>query len=92
MKQFLGIDLQVKTVLSEWLDLLNGYVNNWESIRSTLKTELEERLFQKGELATYEDKNGTFQGVIQGITTDGKLELSTGNEIRTYHLKEIKFL
>jgi BirA family biotin operon repressor/biotin-[acetyl-CoA-carboxylase] ligase len=91
MQHFLGIDVQVKTVLSELLDLMNGYVNNWESLHTLFKAEVEEILFQKGMEANYRDENGEFVGVIQGITNEGKLAVKVMDELRTYNLKEIQF-
>ncbi len=91
MHHFLGIDVQVKTVLSELLDLMNGYVNNWESLNTQFKAEVEEILFQKGMEANYRDEHGEFVGVIQGITNEGKLAVKVMDELRTYNLKEIQF-
>lgn len=91
MYHFLGVNIQLKTVLSELLDLMNGFVQNWENLHENWKNEVEENLYLKGIPANYKDKNGMFVGTIHGITNDGKLELLVEDDIRTYSLKEIEF-
>lgn len=91
MLHFLGVNIQLKTVLSELMDLMNGFLQNWENLHENWKKEVEDNLYQLGISAHYKDKNGMFVGTIRGITKDGKLELHVENEIRTYSLKEIEF-
>lgn len=91
MKHLLGMDLQLKTVLSELMDLMNGYIQNWGSFHEKWKNEVEDNLYQKDIPANYKDKNGMFVGTIRGITNDGKLALEVEDEMRNYRLKEIEF-
>ncbi|MCC7453399.1 MAG: biotin--[acetyl-CoA-carboxylase] ligase [Crocinitomix sp.] len=50
-----------------------------------------EVLYQVNEWCTYQDKNGSFQGMIKGIDEDGRLVVKLSEEIRKYAIKEIEF-
>ena len=82
---------RIKTILNELTDILNGYLGQWNSIESTLKSDYEILLYQKGESANYIDEHGEFEGEILGVQDDGRLQIKVLNEIRIYSLKEIQF-
>lgn len=52
------------------------------------------KLFRKGVASTFEHRNGSiFNGIIQGVTFDGRLEVLLENDsLREFELKEIKLL
>ncbi len=88
----LGTSIQVKTVLNELIAILNGYIQQWERLESTLKTTFESLLFLKDELAFYKDSMGEFEGEILGVQEDGRLMIAVQGENRSYALKELQFL
>jgi BirA family biotin operon repressor/biotin-[acetyl-CoA-carboxylase] ligase len=86
-----GRTFRIKTILNELTDILNGYLGQWNSIESSLKSEYELQLYQKGESALYADAHGEFEGEILGVQDDGRLQIKVLNETRYYSLKEIQF-
>ena len=91
MKNVLDVNLQVKTVLKELMDLFNGYIHQWDVVQPTLKSELESILFQKNIRSFYRDKEGKFEGEILGVQDDGRLIIQVGKEQRVYAMKEVQF-
>jgi BirA family biotin operon repressor/biotin-[acetyl-CoA-carboxylase] ligase len=91
MKNVLDVNLQVKTVLKELMDLFNGYIHQWDVVQPTLKSELESILFQKNIRSIYRDKEGEFEGEILGVQDDGRLIIQVGKEQRVYAMKEVQF-
>lgn len=87
----MGTTFRIKTILNELTDILNGYLRQWNSIQSSLKSDYESLLYQKGENALYADVDGEFEGEIIGVQDDGRLQINVRNEIRCYSLKEIQF-
>lgn len=57
----------------------------------SLKNEYESFLHQKNLICNYEDQNGSFEGEIVGVKSNGFLQLKVGTEIREYGLKEIRY-
>ena len=49
-------------------------------------------LYQLGKLAIYEDSSGKFEGVIEGVSEAGYLQIRKGKELKEYDLNEISFL
>jgi len=86
-----GTTFRIKTILNELTDILNGYLSQWNSIESMLKTGYESLMFQKGLIARYSDVYGEFEGEIVGVHDDGRLQIKVLNETRLYSLKEIQF-
>lgn len=91
MKNILGTTLKVKTVLSELTDLFNGYLNQWDVLQDTFKSEFEANLYQKNIKAIYSDKSGKFEGKLMGVQDDGRIVIRVGEENRIYDLKEVQF-
>ncbi len=88
----LGTSIQVKTVLNELIAILNGYLQQWGRLESTLKSTFEALLYLKDELAFYKDSAGEFEGKIIGIQEDGRLIIEVNEENKSYALKELQFL
>lgn len=57
-----------------------------------LKAEYMRYLFGFGKQMTFADSEGKFDGVIQGVTDDGRLVISRGEQIKKYNFKEVTFL
>ena len=51
-----------------------------------------EKLYLKGELSSYKDVDGQFEGIILGIGNTGKLIVSKNGSLQNYDIKEIEFL
>jgi len=87
--EFISIDSIVFKLIGE-LNLL------WEFIQKNDYTSLKNRymkiLYQLGKLAIYEDSLGQFEGVIEGVSDTGYLQIRKGEELIEYDLKEISFL
>jgi len=57
-----------------------------------LKLDYESKLYLLNQLANFEDETGKYQGVIKGVSDDGKLMIEKGNILVRYGLKEVVFL
>lgn len=57
-----------------------------------LKNDYLSCLYGKGELRRFIDATGETQGVIEGIDQQGKLLIGTQAGIKSYDLKEIRFI
>lgn len=51
-----------------------------------------QNLYSFGEKQQFRSQNQIFTGVINGIDESGRLQIETGNEIRSFGFKEIEFL
>ena len=91
VKNILGTTFKVKTVLGELTDLFNGYLNQWEVLQDTFKSEFEANLYQKNIKAIYCDKSGKFEGELMGVQDDGRIVIRVEEENRIYDLKEVQF-
>ena len=78
----------------EVLFSLIGRLNAWfQKIEdSGINREYLDQLFRIGELASFEDANGIFEGTIIGVEPDGKLCIECNDSLRKYSLKEIRFI
>lgn len=88
----LGTSIQVKTVLNELIAILNGYLQQWDRLESTLKSTFEALLYLKDELAFYKDSAGEFEGEIIGVQEEGRLIIKVHEENKSYAFKELQFL
>jgi biotin-(acetyl-CoA carboxylase) ligase len=86
-----GTSFRIKTILNELTDIINGYLCQWNTIESSLKSDYESLLYQKGQRAVYADVDGEFEGEILGVQEDGRLQIKVLNDVRIYSLKEIQF-
>ena len=50
-------------------------------------------LYQRGIVSTYRDKNGEYEGMIEGVNAIGQLQIKPlSAPLKTYHFKEVEFL
>ena len=76
----------LKKLEDQYLLLKNGKFEE-------LKNRYIQKLFQYGQDAIYQDaQQKTFEGKIVGLQEDGRLVLVTGQEVKAFDFKEIKFL
>lgn len=58
-----------------------------------LMRQYQQNLFRKDVISTFEADGSRFNGIIRGVTSEGKLEVEKEEELfQTYNLKEIKLL
>ena len=49
-------------------------------------------MWLKDQESEFEDQNGRFKGTIQGTDEHGRLLIESNGTVRTYDLKQIKFI
>lgn len=93
MKEVAGHDFKLQ---DEFEGLLQFLENRYLQLRSgkieVLKSDYLSSLYGRGELRKFDDAMGEFDGVIKGITQQGKLIIETQSGIKSYDLKEIRFI
>jgi len=95
MKQILGRSFELDEILSLLLERLEYRFSMLSSTNfKSLKTAYVSKLFRKNKPSTFLDvKGNTFVGIIQDITTSGKLQLLLEDEIlQSFELKELTLL
>ncbi|MFV8281820.1 biotin--[acetyl-CoA-carboxylase] ligase [Christiangramia marina] len=77
--------------LCETLDLQLKALNKMST--EELMYEYQQNLFRKDIISTFEANESRFNGIIRGITSEGKLKVEQEEDLlQTYDLKEIKLL
>ena len=78
-------DLMMKLIikLNIWFDALNQ--RNFDFLFSKYNN----TLFMKNRNVEFEDESGKFQGKVIGARDNGLLEISVGNEVRLYGIKQL---
>lgn len=96
LKNILQKELYLENLLE---DLLATFDKNWNVFRpedfDKWKDSYENQLFKRNVVATFQDSSTKhyFNGIIQGITTTGELQIMLENDqLKCYKLKEIKLL
>lgn len=93
MKTIAGHDF---TLSDEWSLLCEFLERRYLQLRSGKITELKNEylnsLYGKGDLRRFMDASGEMQGVIDGINQQGKLLILVDGDIKSYDLKEIRFI
>jgi BirA family biotin operon repressor/biotin-[acetyl-CoA-carboxylase] ligase len=81
------------TVLTEYLDLLNGQQDLLYGDFSKLKALFEEGLWLKNQIQHFEKKDGSqLEGQILGVNNRGELLVETKDSIETFANQELRFL
>jgi|SRR5690606_9364402 len=95
MKMQTGNEFALQPVLERFIERLNVY---WQWIEkkeySKIDTLYQESLYRLNQVSVFEDTEGQkFNGIIKGVTAEGKLMVTDENEsLLTFDLKEIKLL
>lgn len=71
---------------------LNETFEENSSQTGRLNERYHEKLYRRDELSGYEDASGKFQGVIKGVSPEGRLIVLRDHEEYLYELKEIRFI
>jgi biotin-(acetyl-CoA carboxylase) ligase len=79
----LDVLMRLTSKLNNWYrEFCNGNLKNLLSLYNNC-------LFGMNQLLKFEDDQGTFQGKVLKVTSNGMLEVAVGNEIRQYGIKQI---
>jgi BirA family biotin operon repressor/biotin-[acetyl-CoA-carboxylase] ligase len=95
IKNLLKKEMELEFVLDKILNQLKHYLSNLSSLRYTdILNEYLGLLFKKGIVATFKEPDDElFTGIIEGVSTDGKLLVRVNDTIvKQYDLKEVKLL
>jgi BirA family transcriptional regulator, biotin operon repressor / biotin---[acetyl-CoA-carboxylase] ligase len=90
----MNCDFRLNEVLDSLLHQMNSTYELMKSNRfSDLETAYYQNLWGYRELKKFQDDQGFFEGIIQGISPEGLLMINVENESqRTYDIKELTFL
>lgn len=90
-----GKELDLEVLMQKVLDATGFYFSFLsENSLPELKRLYEDSLFQKNKVSVFENKNNTlFNGIIQGVTEAGKLQiLLENNVVREFENKEVRMM
>lgn len=76
-------------------DFLNLFWDNFQAFKIqsvNLNDRYLSSLYGYGKPLRFSDKNGEFLGVIIGVLPNGKLQVNRNGKLKSYDLKELKFL
>lgn len=74
------------------LNLEQRYQQLRNGNRQSLKNDYLNCLYGRNENRSFSDADGVFEGLITGVTEEGKLLISKAGELKSYSLKEVIFL
>ena len=94
MKQILGKEVERRFVLEH---IVGHFDRLWNQIErgdtEVLQNSYLQSLYKHKEMATYRDAQGEFQARIEGVLSQGQLQLrDTDNQLRSYEFKEVSLL
>lgn len=93
MQSQTGIEYDIQTLVFSLIEKLQFRFQQIQALDfNTLKTEYLNLLWLKGQESDFEDQNGIFKGNIQGTDELGRLLIENNGALKSYELKEIKFL
>ena len=81
-----------KTLLKEFLQVFQSNYLLFKSGQINLQQRYLDNLFGFGIPQHYKDVEGDFLGVILGVLPSGKLQINKNGKLKSYDLKELKFL
>ena len=84
-----------KYLLKALKDFLNLFWDNFQAFKIqsvNLNDRYLSSLYGYGKPLRFSDKNGEFLGVIIGVLPNGKLQVNRNGKLKSYDLKELKFL
>jgi BirA family biotin operon repressor/biotin-[acetyl-CoA-carboxylase] ligase len=88
-----GEDSSLDTVFHDCYKQLDFYLDLLMEKNFQLLSKLyHNQLLGINESLKFNDANGDFEGVIQGVDEDGKLKIKRADGIKKYDLKEVRFL
>ncbi len=92
MKMISGKNFEVENVLNTFLSRFAGH---YERLKSGDYKSLEKAyinsMFLRGQKSLFKDKEGDFEGTIEGIDRYGRLKINTPSGDRIYGFKEVEY-
>lgn len=89
----IGKELVLDTLLSALFSSINARYNQLKGHNSkNLFEEYKKHLYRFESLHTYESNGIPFEGRITNIQQEGQIEITVGEEVKTFSLKEVKYL
>jgi BirA family biotin operon repressor/biotin-[acetyl-CoA-carboxylase] ligase len=82
----------VKDALNRFLEIFKSYYLSFLKGELNLQDTYLKDLFGYGVPQRYQDAGGDFLGVILGVLPSGKLQVNRNGKLKSYDLKELKFL
>ena len=94
LKNVTGIHWNVDELLHELCETLDLHLKALSKMsEEQLMYQYQRNLFRKDVISTFEANGSKFNGIIRGVTSEGKLEVEKEEKLfQTYDLKEIKLL
>ncbi len=95
LRMHTGKEFDLNQLLSSIRDTLLSELDQLDAMSSsTLKAQYENELFRRDQVSVFENAEGQkWNGIIRGVTDDGKLQVETeSEEILMFGLKEIRLL
>lgn len=92
LRQVVGHPLSVRTVLGVVAEKLQHHYNRLRQDHpQAYDRQYLQSLYRYQEWAQYEAHAELFEGMIVGVTADGRLALQRAGELRYYHPKEVRY-
>ena len=88
----------IKTGIDQLVDELLKNIDHWFlKLKQGCFEEIDQayllHLYRRGDLAAYNDKTGTFRGILKGVNEIGQLLIQPEKgALRCYHFKEVEFM
>lgn len=94
LKNVTGIHWSVDKLLHELCEILDLRLRSISSMDTKeLMENYEKHLFRKDVISTFQVNEDRFNGIIRGVTSEGKLQVEKEDQVfQTFDLKEIKLL
>ena len=93
LSQILGKEIPLNPLLSALFASINVRYNQLKG--NDFENHIQEykkNLYRYGSLHTYESNGIPFEGMISNIKPEGQIEITVGEEVKTFSLKEVKYL
>jgi BirA family biotin operon repressor/biotin-[acetyl-CoA-carboxylase] ligase len=88
-----GTHYDIQELVFSLIEKLQNRFNQIQAFDlSALKEEYLDKMWLKGKTSQFEDENGRFEGVIQGTDHHGRLLIKCQEDVRTFDLKQIRFI
>ena len=93
LKNNVGSFISIKDLMFSFIASFDHFWGSWMKNRKEAIAYLyEARLLGKSEVRHFEDENGSFQGVVLGVSEEGKLKILKQEKECLYDLKEVRFI
>jgi BirA family transcriptional regulator, biotin operon repressor / biotin---[acetyl-CoA-carboxylase] ligase len=92
LREILQENVNLTELLAEICSHVEGQYLRLKGNSDNLTDDYLSGLYRFGQISTFKDKNGSFEGVIENVTPDGALVVATEGRNKVYSFKEIEFI